>query len=281
MNRVNSNNISEISDADLQTGEFQFTDEVFQTKISKGLKNALYPFHQTKINEFEFDFIKSYLFSLYESVRIDSNIEIIAFNTHASLQNPIVIAPQIRSRDENNNVILENQLITVDIGFGKSQYQMSIYMRVDAGPGFDVINNYYVAALGIEPESITPSGLIDYVYTESLKNSFYRNKIISLKTNPTESQEVIKIDTLPVTEFENETIDEIYIPDNIKNEFIRFENTIKNYKNIRYGLRYLLCGEPGTGKTKTIRAMINLCFGHATIILVQGHQKLKTAIELS
>ena len=224
MNRVNSNNISEISDADLQTGEFQFTDEVFQTKISKGLKNALYPFHQTKINEFEFDFIKSYLFSLYESVRIDSNIEIIAFNTHASLQNPIVVAPQIRSRDENNNVILENQLITVDIGFGKSQYQMSIYMRVDAGPGFDVINNYYVAALGIEPESITPSGLIDYVYTESLKNSFYRNKIISLKTNPTESQEVIKIDTLPVTEFENETIDEIYIPDNIKNEFIRFEN---------------------------------------------------------
>src|SRR5690606_34899 len=159
----------------------------------------------------------------------------------------------------------ENQLITVDIKYGESQYQSSIYMRIDSGPGFDVMCNYYITALGIEPESINPSNLIDFIYSESLKNSFYRNKIISLKTNP-DNDDLIKISTLQVSEFENEIIEDIYIPDNIKNEFFRFENTVKNHGKIKYGLRYLLCGEPGTAKTKTIRAMINLCYGHATII---------------
>jgi SpoVK/Ycf46/Vps4 family AAA+-type ATPase len=45
---------------------------------------------------------------------------------------------------------------------------------------------------------------------------------------------------------------------------------VDNYNRIGVGLRYLLCGEPGTGKTKCVRSIINSCYENTTIIVVKG-----------
>jgi ATP-dependent 26S proteasome regulatory subunit len=71
-------------------------------------------------------------------------------------------------------------------------------------------------------------------------------------------------------EFSNETFDKIFIPEEVKDEFEKFCLSVENYTKLPYGLRYLLSGAPGTGKTKSIRALMNNLRTRATIIIAEG-----------
>lgn len=55
----------------------------------------------------------------------------------------------------------------------------------------------------------------------------------------------------------------------------RFYRAVDEYDRLKMGLRYLLCGEPGPGKTKSIRAMIHAFYGKATILLMRGELDFK------
>jgi len=120
--------------------------------------------------------------------------------------------------------------------------------------------------------------VIDYLADESIKNSIYRNKIINMSFS---SDSKLDIKVVDRSKFENEKLEEIFIPKAVKSEIVKFKNCVEKHGTFKIGLRYMLCGEPGTGKTKSVRTLMNLCYGKATIIMAEGDIKFKNVFEFA
>jgi ATP-dependent 26S proteasome regulatory subunit len=56
---------------------------------------------------------------------------------------------------------------------------------------------------------------------------------------------------------------------------------VERFDEKGYGLRYLLCGEPGTCKTKSVRTLIKNCYNKATIIICEGNAAFKTTFSFA
>jgi predicted AAA+ superfamily ATPase len=207
----------------------------------------------------------------------NDRIKLISFIGVASATNPIASAPQIGGFNDEGLAIVENKFIIADLMFDGARYQTTVfYVATDGGPGFTI--KHFIAALGIDYKATKVLDLIDYLQEECIKNSIYKNKIINLSFN---SDNKLDIKLVDKRKFENEKIDEIFIPKAMKAELMKFNKCVENYGIFSSGLRYMLCGEPGTGKTKSVRTLMNMCYGKATIIMAEGQIRFKMIFEIA
>lgn len=89
----------------------------------------------------------------------------------------------------------------------------------------------------------------------------------------------IKIKTVNATDDIN--IDDIFLPEKIKDDIVRFIYTYNNFKSVKNSLRYILSGKPGLGKTEIMRAVINSCKGNGNIMLVKRIATFNQITELA
>jgi SpoVK/Ycf46/Vps4 family AAA+-type ATPase len=72
--------------------------------------------------------------------------------------------------------------------------------------------------------------------------------------------------------FDNDFLNDIYLPKNVQNHIALFIHTVEGYGSVKKSLRYLFAGKPGTAKTKIISAIANACKGKATFIFTNGNE---------
>jgi hypothetical protein len=194
-------------DEDISCGYgYNFDDELNHTRmIPESGHNSVYPLYVKTIKVYIYEFLKTYLFGLYTGALKNDNINIQNYNALASTVNPIISAPDITNTDENGLSIIENQCIFANLKFDGAAYQVSVMIRVDQ-QGPHQIMNYYISALGVESNSIKPSELVSHLIDESIRNSYYKNKILTLKID---DEDRIDISQIPVTGFENEDLENI------------------------------------------------------------------------
>jgi len=245
--------------------------------VKKNDRHYSYPLYQRNIEIFEYEFLKTYLYALYEGILSDDNISVKEFAALASTSNPAVIAPRIQSTNEKGFSKIENEIVFVHLEYEGSKYQITVYIQL-LHHSDEIITKYNLSVLGTGPESSKTNILSDYLIKQSIKNSYYKNNLLSVKLDDNNN---LQISELRADEFKNELLENIFVPDQIKSELERFKACAENYEEIGFGLRYLLCGTPGTGKTKSVRALINLLYSKITILVATGDTNFKALFDLA
>jgi len=217
------------------------------------------------------------LYALYEGSLNDEKVSINEFAALASNANPVIIAPRIASTNEKGLSIIENDIVYIHILYEGNKYQITVYIQFFQSNSIPVIS-HNISVLGTGPNSVKTNILADYIIRQSIKNSYYKNNLLSVKLDDYNN---LNISEMKKDEFKNESLDKIYVPDQIKSELNRFRECAENFELIGYGLRYLLCGSPGTGKTKSVRSLINLLYGKVTILVATGETDFKSLFDFA
>lgn len=266
-------------EADVLNGNDLIENE--EVKIVQNTKgnnhNFLYPLYQRKVSLFEYEFMKTYLYALYNGTLKDIKVSISEFAALASSANPVIIAPAIVSTNELGLSLIGNDVIYVHLEYEGSKYQVTVFLQLFHRSGTSIVRNY-ISVLGIGPESTKTNLLSDYLINQSIKNSYYKKNLLAIKLDEDNNMEISE---LRIDEFKNESLDKIYVPEQIKSELERFKECADNYSEIGYSLRYLLCGAPGTGKTKSVRTLINLLYGKVTVIIAGGETDFKSLFDFA
>lgn len=255
-----------------------YNEEInFVKSVNINKRNFVYPLYQTSLKVFVYEFIKTYLHGLYIGTQKNDNLVIENFAALASNANPVMTAPQVATYKENGSAIIENHSIYVHLRYMGAPYQVTVFLVSNTSGMFSELK-YFISVLGIENESFQTNQLATYIINEAIKNSIYKNSILNLKFD---SDGRIDIEEMNINEFKTEKLDEIFIPASYKTEIKKFYKCIKDYKDIGLRLRFLFSGKPGTGKTKSVRTLINMCYKKATIILTEGDVDFKALFDFA
>ncbi|MCX6159225.1 MAG: ATP-binding protein [Ignavibacteriae bacterium] len=278
-NRFKKKTRSQGFESDVMDGSaLNYNEEINLVKsVNINKRNFVYPLFQSSLKVFVYEFIKTYLHGLYMGTQKNENLVIENFAALASNANPVMTAPQIATYKENGSAIIENHSIYVHLRYMGAPYQVTVFL-ISNGNGMFNDLKYFISVLGIENNSYQTHQLADHIISESIKNSIYKNSIINLKFD---SEGRIDIEEMNISEFKSEKLEEIFIPASYKTELKKFYKCIKDYKDIGLKLRYLFSGKPGTGKTKSVRTLINMCHKKATILLTEGDVDFKALFDFA
>ncbi|MEM4959330.1 MAG: ATP-binding protein, partial [Nanopusillaceae archaeon] len=187
--------------------------------------------------------IRSYLVKLYFKIIKSEQFQLVDLFSY--FQPGIFTYPNVIGFDKMDNFLLSDNSLLGIINYKNNKYLVSL--------GFidERFRVYFIAISGDITTDFRPQELIDIILHEAIYNSGYLGKIIKLQYDDYRDEVLFKILPLPRT-----TLDDIYLKDSDKQELIDFVAAVRANRG---GLRYLLVGEPGTGKTETIRAIISEC----------------------
>lgn len=96
--------------------------------------------------------------------------------------------------------------------------------------------------------------------------SEYKNSVCTITEDDNFAND-IQVSKIKTTESIN--LENIFLPEKIKEEINMFIYTYNNFKRVNKSLRYLFSGKPGLGKTEIVRAIINKCKGNGNITIVR------------
>lgn len=228
------------------------------------------------VQRFTYEFLKSYLYALYERVLAHDKIDLLHLSVMTSSGQPAVISPRIFSSEKNGMVLVHHDIVYAYLKYEGAEYQVTVYVTIEHNQWNDR-HHYELAAFGIGTTSEKTSRFMELLISESIRNSYYKNMFLSMQI----IDDQVAISAIDPSEFQSEELDDLFVPDNTLAELRKFVLCIKNYQTLGRNLRYLYCGEPGTGKTKAIRSMIHACLGHATVILIRGNIDFRIAFDFA
>jgi hypothetical protein len=130
---------------------------------------------------------------------------------------------------------------------------------------------------GIDAEASEPKALLDLLLSQSIAQSPLANQAIEISSegqiDPTNPVSVLKL--VPTG---GDELAGVYLPDRIRKDVDYFIRALRGYGRLQKPLRYLLSGNPGTAKTKLIRAIAGSCRGEATFVMTTGSDRRVDAI---
>lgn len=262
--KENTNSEDKLNDVLLLVGNNEIKTE---KKTNIGRQSVSIPVYQKRIEYFEYDFLKTYLYSLYTGLLKNPEISVINLNTPVSAVNQALMPPNIIFNNEDSLPSVSNDTVHTNLIYRNCNYQVSI-SYISSSDGFQNNTQFFVSVSGTEPLSNQCVILADNLIRQAIKNSRFRNKILKMEWD---YEGHLRITEHGNNEFRDENLDKVFIPQNVKSELKRFGDSILHYGNKNpYSLRCLISGIAGTGKTKCIRSIINLCYGKTTIILPSG-----------
>ncbi|MBL7994385.1 ATP-binding protein [bacterium] len=209
----------------------------------------------------ELKLIGNYLFSLYESFNTDERIKVSHFVCVENNVNIQFVTPKVIQRNELGMPDLIEDRFYAFASFDNKQCHISINTFRIAEQDNEI--HYGIIKIDfINEEDTFAYELFRHLKKQSYAKSIFRNNTIRYYVP--ESIEIKKIAD------SGESLKDIFLPEIYREELDRFIQSILNYEKLKTGLRFLLCGEPGTGKTKSIRAVINAVKGKCTIFLTES-----------
>lgn len=166
--------------------------------------------------------------------------------------------PNILGFDVFDNVMFDESILFGIIRFKGERYLISCTSFDDRG------SKYYALIIsGDIAGDFRPQEVAEILLKEGVLNSGYSGKILRIFYDEFNLKATFKILVPP-----DITLNDVYL----KNK-VELEDFVKSIKEGKRGLRYLFVGEPGTGKTATIKALIRECINinsNLTIFVVDA-----------
>lgn len=245
-------------------------------QVDLGKSVQTYSFYQEQITMFEFEFVKSFLFGVYSGVISGHEVGVDDFFVMGSSTHPVIVPPYVSSTDENGQAIIQNDFVYAFVKSGMCRYRVSVFAKHTDGLKMSAVK-FFIAVLGTDIAARNPQEVIKKIVQASIHHSVYRNKIVKMCYD---GDNFLDMSIVPPDEFEDEKLEHLFVPAVTKNELVKFIKCVKTFDQHGYGLRYIFNGEPGTGKTKSVRTVIRECYGFATIIMLTGQISIRTFFEL-
>ncbi|GAQ95440.1 ATPase family associated with various cellular activities [Thermodesulfovibrio aggregans] len=186
--------------------------------------------------------IKSYLLKIHMGLVSTDSFELV--DLFSFTQPGIFSLPNIMGFDLFENVMSSEPSILGVIRFRRERYFISCTSFEDR-----VGKIYCLVISGEITGDFRPADLAETILKEAVLNSGYSGKILRLVYDSANDKLTFKI--IPPPDI---TLEDIYLID--KTDLEDFVDSVRIGGS---SLRYLFIGEPGTGKTDTIRAIISEC----------------------
>jgi hypothetical protein len=216
---------------------------------------------EIRISPFEYDFAKSFIYGLHSSRLVNEEIHIQRCVAHSSLshrpQKPALIDVGSASLPVIGDGVLEATVL-----WKNHPYEVNIAKETQC----EGQRIHTIYCLGLSTEASSSKQLLEYILRESVAHSFYKNQVLRISWNPMADRSLI---VRPI-KIVGQPLSEIILQDDVREAVEFMIQTIIGYPILRKSLRYLLEGSPGTGKTETIRTIIEACEGFGTFLIVEG-----------
>lgn len=212
--------------------------------------------------EAEDTILKDYLYRLHNGALTDERIIVQKIVALDNEKKTFMRHPYVNYDPSTGMHFLGDTSIVFSLTDRGNPYEL--VCKIDQGIS-DTDVNFLIAVSGFSHESDAPDALLDYIRKQAIKNSFYRGKVLTFR-----DIDYFMMNGLTVIEPEMRDISDIYVPEPQLHQMRRFIHTVKQQGNKRGGLRFLLNGRPGTGKTELTRAVISAVAGSSTVLITQG-----------
>jgi hypothetical protein len=234
-----------------------------------GTTNGLFSERELTLNEYEF--LKSYLYAVYLGNFSDPAIHIHRCVGRSSLGGRPCVPTQIDEASKSFSLIGDD-ILMLTIEWNGAVYD--VHVAREQAPHEGSKTNAY--CLGLSGNAVSPKDLIELLLRKAVGNSLFKNQVIRLFMGENRDSVLMRSVLVP-----SKQLTSLCLSDDVTEAVSLFTKAVASFSSLRTPLRYLFSGQPGTGKTETIRAVINECRGKATFILVEPDVNIKTAFELA
>lgn len=222
---------------------------------------------EKEINNWVFDFMRTYLYALYTQSLNNPEIEVGSCHGMTSINHPVISKPNISFQTDSGLAKIEDSYVYAHVKYGEAYYYVSLIRMNDQMRG--IVHEIVVS--GTSQKSTRPDALRDLIEKESINNSMYRGKLLRvIEAAPSCGPGPRMIDVEIVKDLEHAVLDEVFLPKPIMKELKRYIECILRHDELQTSLRYILSGPPGTAKTQVVRSIAKACEGKATMILASG-----------
>ncbi|HCP09291.1 MAG: cell division protease FtsH [Thermoanaerobacterium sp.] len=227
--------------------------------ITSYVKNLYYEVWQS---------VKSYLVKIHIGQLKTDTLELEDLFS-VSPDSGVVTSPAISGLSSNEDFIISQPNLVAIIRFGDHKYYVSCN-KIE----YPRSSIYILSVTGTDPENINSAELADILIKEAIATSGYSKKILRIFYD--EMSDRISLKILPPYRVK---LKDIFIKE--KDELRDFIEVVKKGGS---SIKYLFVGEPGTGKTETIKALLSECMeanSNLTSIVVDASCRvsLTTVIE--
>ncbi len=219
----------------------------------------------------EYRFLKSYLCAVSSKRFTDAQLTI----TRCMGMNFFSHRPVFPSTIDSGSEIfpqINDDILSVSVQWENAEYEICVFIEEA-----DNSRSHAAYCIGLSYNAVFPHELLEYCVLHAIRNSYYKNKI--LRISPTENfNDGIVISAVVIS---GRNLSEIFLAKESAESLRMFVDAVKQYDTIKQPLRYLLSGKPGTGKTESVRAIMNECRNAATFLFVEGNCNMQQVFEVA
>ena len=220
---------------------------------------------ERRVNGFEYDFAKSYLFSLFSKRMSNPELEVTRCLAHSSLSHRPQV-PSLIKTGTGTLPLIPDGVLEATLLWKKGTYEVTI--AKESQYGGERVHTVYSLALSSEADA--PLQLTEYILQESIANSYYRNQVLRITWTPLAERSL----TVKPVNVVGKPLSKIILRDDVRDVLELFIQTTIGFPILRKPLRLLLEGPPGSGKTESIRAVIESCKDFATFLIVESNVEM-------
>ena len=251
----------------MEVKEIKYEEEVYKSKdpLSPDKLKYLY----TDLGYFNFLAFRDYLFRIYINKIKDDKIILQACWGLKSINSKIIKEVTPANSANVGFIDFEDAAVYFHLSFKQKEYMITTAFIVNMEYYDTWI--YKVDIVCLDKNEANNKELLNYLLNASIQCSPIKNKIILTKDPNIKNK---FLDCIEILKPKNITLNDIFLPKNISQQIKRYIAEINDYdtekKKLNKQFRFLLSGQPGTGKSQIINAIINAVYGKITIIVING-----------
>lgn len=216
---------------------------------------------------FEDTLLKNYIIKVWKR---ELKNPVLQFTRFVCLQTTMFSShPNYTRSTELDMYLTVDPILQLSVIYENKHYEVCFVVVRDT----DVRSNEYYYEMkitGMSKDADKPSHIYNLLLSAAVSTSSFSRKALQFDLSEESTHENSFMEKFKEYEASEISLSNIFLPENKKEEIERFIYAVENYSTDKINLRYLLNGDPGTGKTQIIRSIISALKGKATIIVSQG-----------
>lgn len=212
--------------------------------------------------------LRNYLYNIFIHNHKSDEIVVDKVLSYHSPEQPIPRLPIVNFDSAINSFRFPDPALNFSIRYKNEKYECFFFITNEMFGEFKPFHSLHVVGLTSQAKEVNT--LTELIYNEALKNSPLKNKTMSIRIVGNGSSNGTLLEGVNIVTTPERDLDEIFICDSKREHINRFIYAMKNYHSDKQCFRYLLSGQPGTGKTQLMNAIIHSLKNKCTIVLTQG-----------
>jgi chromosomal replication initiation ATPase DnaA len=242
----------------------------FSAKLSKNVNTPKTENLVRELKDTTAVLIKNYLFSLYHDKSFSPNFRVVRFLGYINHHHPMLKAPFVIYNENLGVYRFDDMYLFVTLKIFNQDYEITFktsFVELARTNRIQERNHMYISSP--EGRNADVEEIFKYLKEHAIKKSNLVNKILEFNSYKQDDSDVLSC--LRSIKLPKTSLKDVFIPDKKKHHIERFIYEVNNYSCVKKNsIRLLLAGNPGTGKTNLVNAIITETFGKATVILCNG-----------